>query len=182
MRASERRDEVVAAAVTEFAETGYAGTSTASIARRAGVSQPYLFQLFGTKQELFLAAVRDCFARTAASFEESAARARADGKDPIGILTVMGDAYVGLLLADRELLRLQLHAYSACGEPEVRTVVRDEFNVLWQTVARVSGAAPEALPQWFANGMLINVIASFGNPRTVEEFYALIPGGSPRQS
>ena len=50
----------------EFAEGGYSGTSTESIARAVGVSQPYLFQLFGTKRELFLAVVRHGFQRTRA--------------------------------------------------------------------------------------------------------------------
>jgi AcrR family transcriptional regulator len=182
MKASERRDEVIAAAVIEFAEAGYSATSTAAIARRVGVSQPYLFQLFGTKQELFLAAVRECFIQTRASFEASAATACAAGKDPAGILAEMGDGYVRLLLADRKLLRLQLHAYTACGDPEIQAVVRDEFYALWQAVANVSGMPPEALLPWFANGMLINVFASFGNPRTIEEFYALIPGVGARPS
>jgi AcrR family transcriptional regulator len=178
MSANERRDDVIAAAAIEFADGGYAGTSTAAIARRAGVSQPYLFQLFGTKQELFLAAVRDCFARTASRFRETAATGRASGLDPIAILTKMGEAYVQLLLADRDLLRLQLNAYAACGDPKVQAVVRDEFHALWQTVADVSGASPQALQTWFANGMLINVIASIDNARTLEEFYAHIPGGA----
>ena len=69
LSAGERRDEIVAAAMTEFAQTGYAGTSTEAIARRSGVSQPYLFQLFGTKKDLFIAAVRHGFARTALAFE-----------------------------------------------------------------------------------------------------------------
>jgi AcrR family transcriptional regulator len=177
MSAGERRDEVIAAAAIEFANGGYAGTSTGAIALRAGVSQPYLFQLFGTKQDLFLAAVRDCFARTARHLGETAAAGRTSGLDPIGLLELMGDAYIQLLLADRDLLRLQLHAYAACSDPEVRAVVRDEFHAVWRMVADVSGAGPQALQAWFANGMLINVIACIGNPRTLEEFYALVPGG-----
>jgi len=177
MSADERRDDIIAAAAIEFACGGFAGTSTASVARRAGVSQPYLFQLFGTKKELFLAAVRDCFARTGGRFQETARAARASGLDPMGMLTVMGHAYVELLLADRDLLRLQLHAYAACGDPEIRAVVRDEFHSLWRTVADISGAGPQALQVWFANGMLINVIASIGEARTLDEFYSMVPGG-----
>ena len=55
MTASERRTAVLAAAITEFARSGYAGTSTDAIATRAGISQPYLFRLFGTKKDLFVA-------------------------------------------------------------------------------------------------------------------------------
>ncbi len=177
LTAVQRRDEVIAAAAIEFAAGGFAGTSTGPIAQRAGVSQPYLFQLFGTKKELFLAVVRDCFARISRRFEESARAARASGLDTQGILEQMGAAYVRMLLADRDQLRLQLHAYAACGDPEVRAVVRDGYFTLWRTVARISGGDPYALQTWFAQGMLINVIASIGDARTLEEFHATLLGG-----
>jgi len=182
MSADDRRDEVIAAATIEFAAGGYAGTSTGAIARRVGVSQPYLFQLFGTKKDLFLATVRDCFARTGARFEEAAREAAASDLDPIGILTQMGNAYVEMLLADRDLLRLQLHAYAACSDPDVQALVRLEYNRLWRAVAAVSGGDPQAIQTWFANGMLITVIASLGEPRTLEDFFALIPGGVAPES
>src|SRR6266700_3589556 len=57
MSAGERRETVLEAAVAEFALRGLAGTSTEDVARRAGISQPYLFRLFPTKKALFLALV-----------------------------------------------------------------------------------------------------------------------------
>ena len=179
LKADERRDEVIAAAAIEFAAGGLAGTSTESIARRAGVSQPYLFQLFGTKKDLFLAAVRDCFRRTGSRFEEAARDARSDGLDTAATLDRMGGAYHRMLLADRNLLRLQLHAYAACGDPEVRDAVREEYVGLWHAVARMSGADQLDLTPWFAHGMLMNVIASIGEVRTLEEFNDLVCGGFP---
>ena len=176
LTADERRDEVVAAAAIEFATGGFAATATESIARRAGVSQPYLFQLFGTKRELFLAAVRDCFERTGQRFDDTARAAKAAGSDTNETLLKMGEAYVRLLLADRNLLRLQLHAYAACSDPDVREVVREEFVRLWQRVARASGADPKDLHPWFAQGMLINVIASIGATQTLEDFNAFVCG------
>jgi AcrR family transcriptional regulator len=161
LTADERRDAVVAAAVTEFARGGLAGTSTDAIARRAGVSQPYLFQLFGTKKELFIAVVRRCFERTTLHFQNSARTARAQSDDPTVILKVMGASYQDLI-ADRDLLLMQLHAYAACGDPEIRDIVRDEFSRLYREVARLSGADEEALEQWFAYGMLCNLGTAIG--------------------
>ncbi len=175
--AEERRDQIVAAAAIEFAESGFAGTSTEAIARRAGVSQPYIFQLFGTKKELFIAAVRDCFHRTSEAFERSAGIARGAGRTPIGILEDMGHAYVRLLLADRGILRLQLQAYAACQDQDIQAVVRDNYGALWQTVSRVSGADPDAVRHWFADGMLINVIASISDTSSMEEFFHSLMGG-----
>jgi AcrR family transcriptional regulator len=178
LTAEERRDEIVAAASIEFAETGYAGTSTDAIARRSGVSQPYLFQLFGTKKDLFKAASRDCFDRTRVAFEQSGKPAKEAGLPPERILEAMGHAYVRLLLADRGILRLQLQAYAACGDPDIQTFVRDNYGVLWQTVSAISGADTEAVRRWFADGMLINVIASISNASTMKDFYQSLMGSA----
>ena len=180
LTAEERRDEIVAAASIEFAATGYAGTSTDAIARRAGVSQPYLFQLFGTKKELFMATLRDCFARTAQVFDEVGKAARAEGLPPAGILQRMGGAYMPLLLGDRGVLQLQLHAYAAsCQDPEIRAAVRQSYLTIWRTAAEVSGANAQQMHLWFAEGMLINVIASIGDETTPDEFDHWLVQGAP---
>jgi AcrR family transcriptional regulator len=159
--AEERRAEIVAAALTEFAATGYAGTSTEAIARRAGVSQPYLFQLFGTKRDLFIAGVRHGFARTRLAFETTGRAARAENPHPHHILHAMGARYHELL-QDRELLLCQLQAYAACEDPEIRAAVRDEWIQMYRLVAEVSGAEPHKLAEWFAYGMLMNTGAAIG--------------------
>ena len=56
--ATERRVDVLEPAREVFAEHGLSGASTDAIARKAGISQPYLFRLFGTKKELYLESVR----------------------------------------------------------------------------------------------------------------------------
>ncbi len=172
LTASERRDEIVAAASIEFAARGYAGTSTEDIARRAGVSQPYLFALFGTKKRLFIEVVGDCFERTDRAFREAAAKARSSGiTDPEAILKDMGNAYINLLLANRDVLRLQLQGYAACQDPDVRQAVRAAYEGLFQSVASLSGADPQFVHSWFAEGMLINVVATIGEE---DHFYELL--------
>jgi AcrR family transcriptional regulator len=159
--AEERRAEIIAAALAEFAATGYAGTSTEAIARRSGVSQPYLFQLFGTKRDLFIAAIRHGFGRTRLAFETTGRAARAEDPDPHHILKAMGNRYHELL-QDRELLLCQLQAYAACEDPEIRAAVRDEWAQMHRLVAEVSGAEPAKLAEWFAYGMLMNTGAAIG--------------------
>ena len=68
MSAEERREEVLRAAAVAFADGGYQGTTTQDVADRAGISQPYIFRLFSSKKELFLAVVEDCFKRTDRTF------------------------------------------------------------------------------------------------------------------
>jgi len=162
LSADERREAIVAASVDEFAARGLAGASTDVIARRAGVSQPYVFQLFGTKKDLFLAVVRLCFERTRIAFEAAGDRYERGEMTDSGCnsaLDAMGAAYMQLL-ADRTLLLVQLQAYAACSDPDVQTVVRDEFAALHRFVAEASGASSHDIHHFFAEGMLLNVGAA----------------------
>jgi AcrR family transcriptional regulator len=163
MTADERRDAIVAAATEEFATGGLVGASTEAIARRVGVSQPYVFQLFGTKKELFLAVVRSCFARVILTFEDAAARWTPGTEGCDSRLMAMGLAYKKLL-ADRTLLRMQLQSYAACSDPDVQSVVREEWGRLYRRVSDVSGASKDEIHQFFAEGMLLNLGAAVGLP------------------
>ena len=154
----ERRREIIEAATREFAVGGLPGTPVDAIARRVGVSQPYLFQLFGTKKALFIAAVQRTFERTIGTFRTAAAEA-GDDAGPAAILTTMGMAYQRLL-DDRSLLLMQMQAYAACGDDAIREVVRDEMLRLVSFVQSASGAPDEAVREWLAYGMLMNVVAA----------------------
>src|SRR5215217_7818231 len=99
--AEERRREIVEIAIRHFAMHGYNGTSTDQVAREAGISQPYLFRLFGTKRELFLACHEVMHGRIAESFAEAAR-----GLPPEERVPAMGRAYSDLL-ADRTSLLFQ---------------------------------------------------------------------------
>lgn len=160
MSADERRDAIVAAGIEEFAIGGLVGASTDAIAKRAGVSQPYVFQLFGTKRDLFLAVVRRCFERTRLTFE-AAARDFVPGENPAcdNVLMAIGASYKRLL-ADRTLLLVQLQAYAASSDPDVRAVVREEFETLHRRVQELSGASVHELYSFFAEGMLLNIAAA----------------------
>ncbi len=164
-----RRHEIVAAAVEHFAAGGYAATSTEAIAKDAGISQPYLFRLFGTKRELFLACHEVCHARIRDAFRDAAATAPPEGR-----LEAMGKAYVALL-EDRAMLRFQMQSYAATADQEIRAQVRARYGELVQEVRRLTGAGPEALWGFFGSGMLLNVIASLDMPTVgdVDEWIAL---------
>jgi len=168
MTADERRDAIVAAATEEFATGGLVGASTEAIARRVGVSQPYVFQLFGTKKELFLAVVSSCFGRTVGVFEEAAGHA-IPAPDCNPTLVAMGLAYKKLL-ADRTLLLMQLQSYAGCADPDVRNVVRAEWGRLYRRVHELSGASKAELHDFFAQGMLINLGAAVGLPGESEHW------------
>src|SRR5690349_9793269 len=154
MTAVERRADVLRVAVAEFAKTGYQGTSTEAVARAAGISQPYLFKMFPTKKSLFIALVEHGFERVRQAFVEAVGDATGDDA-----LERMGERY-GELLRDRDELLLQLQAYAACDDAEIGEVTRREFGKLWREVARLSGMGDDRLQQFFAMGMLMNVVAA----------------------
>src|SRR6266436_4774226 len=104
--AADRKVAVLDAALTVFAERGLYGASTEEIARRAGISQPYVFRLFGTKKELYLAVVARCFRQTLEIFQRAA-----EGKRGEEALHAIGAAYGELLESDRTYLRGQMQAY-----------------------------------------------------------------------
>ena len=118
-----------------FAEQGLQAASTDEIARRAGISQPYVFRLFGTKKELFSAVVARCFRQTLGIFQQAA-----EGKRGEEALHAIGAAYDELLRDDRVYLRSQMQAYAACDDPEIRRVVQHGFGDLVTYVEHVSGA------------------------------------------
>jgi AcrR family transcriptional regulator len=152
---AERREEILDAALGEFAEKGLHGASTDEIARLAGISQPYVFRLFGTKKELYLALVARCFRQTLELMQRAA-----EGKRGEEALAAIGTAYAEVLQSDRLYLRAQMQAYAACEDPEIAAVVRAGYGDLVTYVERVSGAPTEEVAQFFANGMLLNVLAS----------------------
>jgi AcrR family transcriptional regulator len=150
-----RREEILDAAIAVFAEQGYHGASTEEIARRAGISQPYVFRLFGTKKDLFIAVETRCFRQTLEIFQRAA-----EGKRGEAALEAIGEAYAELLATDRTFLRGQMQSYAACDDPDICEIVRNGYGDLVTYVERVSGADPGTVARFFAKGMLMNVLSS----------------------
>lgn len=165
-----RREQLVRAAVAEFSQYGLHGTSTEKIARRVEISQPYVFRLFPTKKDLFLAAIDQCFDRVEAAFRTAASDPSRYELDPEHHhadgpgnprLHAMGHAYAGLL-GERELLLFQMQAYAACSDDEVRQRVSQRWTGLTKLATELSGTTHEEITAFFAKGMLMNVVASMG--------------------
>jgi AcrR family transcriptional regulator len=153
--AAERRDEILEAALVEFAAHGLDGGSTEAIAKAVGISQPYVFRLFGTKKQLFMATVERCLRGTLEMMHTASAGLKGEAA-----LEAIGAAYGERLATDPAYLRSQMQAYAACEDPEIREVVRRGYGDLVEYVERVSGLSSERVSHFFAKGMLLNVMAS----------------------
>ncbi|MFE0674498.1 TetR/AcrR family transcriptional regulator [Streptomyces sp. NPDC058867] len=160
--AQERRENVIRAAIAEFAVAGYRGTTTAAIAERVGVKQPYLFRLFPDKKAIFVAALERSVEDTRLAFEWAA-----DGVEQ-GERTrqAMADAYVRLISTHPETLLMQMQGYAAVaqGDDLIGEVVRAGWMSIWETVHLSLGADAERTASFFACGMLGNTLTAIGLP------------------
>jgi AcrR family transcriptional regulator len=155
--AAERKAQILEAARDEFALKGLYGASTDAIARAAGISQPYLFRLFGTKKELFLASMQLCLDEMHDGFVESA-----QGLTGEEALKAIGATYTAMLATDPLRLAAQMQGYAAASDPEVGAVIRRGFGRLVETAEQLSGEPAETVAQFFATGMLLNVLGMMG--------------------
>jgi AcrR family transcriptional regulator len=153
--AEERREEILTVAIEHFGRGGYHGTSTEAIARDAGISQPYLFRLFRTKKELFLA----CNDRACEKIVDAFRRA-ADAAEPGHKLEAMGAAYETELLPDRHALFMLMQGYVAVSDPEIRDHVRRKYGEVISVVSELSGAPPDEVWRFFAYGMHLNIVTA----------------------
>ncbi|MDO0912542.1 TetR/AcrR family transcriptional regulator [Streptomyces sp. DT2A-34] len=165
MSAEERRESVIRAATTEFARGGYYGTSTEAIAKRVGVSQPYLFRLFPGKKAIFLAAAERCVEDTIRMFAEAS-----EGLEGEEALHAMGDVYRKVVSEQPERLMMQMQMYLAVaaaeqeGDHEFGEVVRTGWIRLWDTIHLPLGADVNETTTFMAYGMLINCLVAMGFP------------------
>jgi AcrR family transcriptional regulator len=163
MSAEERRESVIRAAMIEFARGGYKGTSTEAIAKRVGVSQPYLFRLFPGKEAIFLAAARRCCERTTEVFRKAS-----EGLEGEAALYEMGAAYQTLIADDPDVLLMQMQMYvavasaEATGDREFGETLRACWMEMYDTARLALGADVGDTTQFLAYGMLINVLVSMG--------------------
>jgi AcrR family transcriptional regulator len=176
MSAEERRESVIRAAMSEFARGGYHATSTEAIAKRVGVSQPYLFRLFPSKKAIFLAAAERCVADSIRTFEEAAA-----GLEGEEARHAMANAYTKVIAERPERLMMQMQMYVAVaaaeaeGDHEFGEAVRTGWMRLWGAVHLPLGADVKETTTFMAYGMLINTLIAMGFPPEHRVWEGLYP-------
>ncbi|MEU9879410.1 TetR/AcrR family transcriptional regulator [Streptomyces phaeochromogenes] len=176
MSAEERRESVIRAAMSEFARGGYYGTSTEAIAKRVGVSQPYLFRLFPGKKAIFLAAAERCMEETTRTFADAS-----KGLEGEEALHAMANAYTRVIAEHPERLLMQMQMYVAVaaaeqtGDHELGEAVRAGWTRLWDTVHLPLGADVGETTTFMANGMLINCLVAMGFPPEHRVWEGLYP-------
>ncbi len=161
MKAEDRRHLIVEAATRCFSRTGFTGTSTDAVAREAGVSQPYVVRMFGTKQELFLEVFERAVGRISDSF---AAVLESPGFDPKQEedRDRLGAAYTELL-ADRDLMLVMLHGFAAGDNTEIGDRARATMAGIFDQLRR-GGMTSDEAREFIAHGMLLTVLMAMKAP------------------
>ena len=162
--AGERREEVLRGAIDEFATYGYHGGSTRRIADAAGISQPYVQRLYGTKTALFIAALdrvaEDILSAWRRQLHELR-QARGDDPTPRDLLDALRPAYESFV-DDVIGLRLVLQAAAAASEPEIARALKDNMGRMFSWVREETGASYEDVREFWAQGMTLTMAASIG--------------------
>ncbi len=161
MAAAERREVILDAAVEEIAKSGFAGATTADIARRAGISQPYVFRFFPTKKELALAVVDRCISRVISDWENALPK---PGETR---LETLGRTYVEKLADRRPELMVHLHAYASAEDPDIAAAMRHHLARVYRYVVHLlerdgSPTPHEDAGRFISRGFLINAAMAVG--------------------
>jgi AcrR family transcriptional regulator len=169
MKAADRRVLILDAALEEYGRSGMHATSVEAIADRAGVSQPYIFRLFGTKNDLIAEVIEHHTAGLRQAFKNAVEQRDADTSP----LEAMALAYLGFMNEDVNSLRCQLHTWAAASDPAIKDVAQRTYREIWEDIAELSGATADEVRDFMGHGMLLTVLASldlielFGDPLAV---------------
>ena len=182
MKAEDRRELVLRAATAVFGERGYVGTTTDAIAKTAGVSQPYVVRIFGTKEALFLAVLTRALDRLLGAFRK--ALAGEGPKHPAGDDANnhqrLGAAYAELL-SDRGLLLSLMHGFVLGSDPVIGACAREGFLKLYRLLRDEAGFTREEVHSFLAEGMLLNTLvgirmaAAYDDPTAKELLDTALP-------
>lgn len=165
MSAVDRREQLLGAASKAFARGGYAGTSTDTIARDAGVSQPYVVRSFGSKARLFQDVVTRAHTRLIETFSAELDRLDEGDLTPEQdeYWSELGRAYAELV-GDRDLLLVLMHSFVAGGEPKIGAQARSCMAEIYDLLRTRTQCTPDQARHFIAEGMLLNTLLAMGAP------------------
>ncbi len=161
LSAGARREQVLAAAADVFGRRGYTGTTTDQVARAAGISQPYVVRMFGTKEALFLEVLERARTALLQVFQDALAAHR--DADPTDLAAALGDAYTDLV-AERGVHLPLMQAFLLGGDPAIGAAARAGFLDVWRFLREEAALSEEAARDFLGQGMLLNVLLGAGMP------------------
>lgn len=179
LSSDERRRQILEAAMAVFGAKGYEGATTDQVAQAAGVSQPYVVRLFGSKENLFLATLDDATERLLRSFQAAVARGHEAGEPAARFV---GEAYIDLISV-RGLHQTLAHSYLLGGHPVIGPAARRRFTEVWRFVRDEMGVDADEARVFMSTGLLISTIIGLriadefdSDPQVAELLRSCFPG------
>lgn len=173
--AIQRREQILAAASEVFGERGYAGSTTDQVAHAAGISQPYVVRMFGTKENLFIEVLERALDKLTVAFRSALAEPTPTGESRQSFVSArLGETYVDLI-EDRGILLSIMQGFIAGHEPVIGARARAGFLSIYRLLRDEAGFDADATMEFLAQGMLFNTLLalrlpeSFDDDDTVEE-------------
>lgn len=139
LKASQRREQLLRVAASIFARYGYDGTTTASIAAGAGITEPLLYRHFRSKQALFAAIVQDLLQHLETRWEELFATT----DDPVEQLRMATRRYARILADKPDSYRVLNGAILTCQDPAVLDLIRAYYAKTEQEMTRMLKAGQQ---------------------------------------
>ncbi|WP_066520777.1 TetR/AcrR family transcriptional regulator [Curtobacterium ammoniigenes] len=163
MPASERRLLILESAREVFGKRGYYGATTDQIAAAAGVSQPYVVRMFGSKESLFLEVLDDALQTLLEAFRTALAAAEARGASPDERRYAVGAAFIDLATT-RGLHTVLLQAFVSGEEPAIGAAARAGFLEIYRFLVHEAGANDDEINRFLGSGMLFGVLLGIRMP------------------
>ncbi|GIP24287.1 TetR/AcrR family transcriptional regulator [Paenibacillus sp. J22TS3] len=161
-----RKNDIVSAAIEVFAEVGYYRATTAQVAQRAQISQPYVFRFFATKEALLVEALEVSWTRILDAFRNVIGRASREQLEKELIET-----YTQIMESNKSEILLQMQAQTI-QEEVVAQVMRKGFSDVREMVLNAFKQADLDRPEertllFLARGMLCNISMSLSLPELI---------------
>ncbi len=163
--AAERREQILAAASRVFGEHGYAGATTDQVAQAAGISQPYVVRMFGSKENLFLEVLQRALHRLLDAFRVTLADGADEDAATLG--QRLGEAYADLI-TDRGILLSLMQAFLLGNDPAIGAAARSGMLEVYRLLREEAGLSAESTVDFLAHGMLFNTLVAMRMPDDLE--------------
>ena len=138
--AEERRASLLGTACAVFSQGSYRGTTTAEIAREAGVTEPILYRHFDSKRDLYLACLEETWAGVRAMWEATVAAER----DPALWVAAIGRSFIESEVQRPVISNLWVQALAEASEDEgIRAYMKEHMREVHAYVASVGRKAQE---------------------------------------
>jgi AcrR family transcriptional regulator len=162
MPAAERRLLILDAARDLFGRQGYNGTTTDQIAASAGISQPYVVRMFGSKEALFLEVFSATLQTLFDAWRATLAALPADA-DQQARVHAIGEQFVDLS-ATRGLHTMLLQGFVSGADPAIGAAARTGFLDVYRFLRDEVGVGDDEVQQFLGNGMLFAIMLGIGMP------------------